>query len=169
MLWDSKNISHQSDDFYYIQTRFKWLVIWGKSHVPKSSSLIPWLLSSTNSAYFSFIFLPLTSLHPFQIVWSSVKFLEVDIILYKSNIFFYVYMGFSNIIRHESPISRLYIKLNKYGIIKYIPGSKERHVEFPSGQNFALPYMPSISDWSVFNCKPWYELYKKLTWKHVNL
>lgn len=84
-----------------------------KSHVPKSSSLIPWLLSSTNSAYFSFIFLPLTSLHPFQIVWSSVKFLEVDIILYKSNIFFYVYMGFSNIIRHESPISRLYIKLNK--------------------------------------------------------
>lgn len=30
MLWDSKNIGHQSDDFYYIQTRFMWLVIWGK-------------------------------------------------------------------------------------------------------------------------------------------
>lgn len=55
-------------------------------------------------------------------------------------------MFFQTTIQQKSPILRLYIKLNKYGIIKYIPGSKERHVEFPSGQNFALPYMPSISD-----------------------
>lgn len=41
-----------------------------------------------------------------------------------------MYMGFLNIIWYEFLILCLYIKLIKYGIIKYILGFKERYVEF---------------------------------------